>query len=140
MSTRRGFLRLIGAAPVALPVAAKEAAVSMGLSGPLGAAAASQYIGNSCGAVPMPCDPSQEIMYYKDRLASIVSSENMLRYRQEARNEARILDADIAAMRAISPSAAYAMQVERVVQRRIQQERSWIDQGLAKLKSLGHWS
>ena len=141
MSSRRGFLKLIGAAPIALPVAAKEAAVSMGLSGPLGAGAGmANTIGyaTSIGG-PMPCDPASEGDYLRSRLAEIMSPQNLSRFRQEAKHEARMLDADIAAMRSISPSAAFSMQIERAVQKRIEQERSWIDQSIAKLRSIGHW-
>ena len=140
MSSRRGFLKLIGAAPVALPVAAKEAAVSMGLSGPIGVGAAGQMAGyaNSVG-FPTPNDPNGEATYLKERLAEIMNPDNLRRLRSEARHEARQLDADIAAMRSISPSAAYAMQIERVVERRVREERNWIDKGIDRLKKMGGW-
>lgn len=127
MSTRRGFLRLIGAAPVALPVAAKEAAVSMGLSGPIGAASAA-HPGGSPGAA---ADKS----WVMRRLAEMYSPEKQAEFRMQARHNARVLDADIAAMRSISPSTAFTIQVEREMSRILKTETTWLER---QLKEIAH--
>jgi len=138
---RRGMLRLIGMAPVAAPVAAKQAAVSMGLRG-LGSAAAAgavEYAGTGRYDSPVPCPPTpmEHAQFLKERLAEMLSPESIARYRQEAKGQARMLDTDIAAMRSISPSAAYEMQLERLVQARIKQERQWIEQSMQKMGIVG---
>lgn len=129
MSTRRGFLRLIGAAPVAAPVALKEAAVSMGLSGPIGMGAA------ALGGIPAnggyPIGPDKG--WLMKQLTELYSPQKQDEFHQQARHMARVLDADIAALRSISPARAYQMQIERAVAQLTANEKSWIERRLSEL-------
>ncbi len=114
MSTRRNVLRLIGMAPVAAPVAAKEAAASMGLKGVIGAPT---YGAGREG----PVGPAAEDML-KNALKQLTSKSYIRDMEKDASYAARILDSDIASFRSISPAAAYAIQRTRYVHR-IPQER-----------------
>lgn len=108
---RRGFLKLLPAAPFGVAVAAKEAAASMGLSGPIGAniGGSMAYAGASMYGNPVSDGGNWIVDAWKDfNSKQRVESDWM-----QAKQMARVLDADIAAMRSISPARAYQMQVER---------------------------
>ena len=130
MSNRRSVLRLIGMAPIAAPVVAKEAAASMGLmSGSGGAvmAAIGQYANVPIG---YPIQPMQ------DEASSI--KDALLRLDEDIEENRRgitavYLDADIAALRSMSPSVARAIQVDRVVARERRQRKSWLERRLKQL-------
>lgn len=53
----------------------------------------------------------------------------------QARHNARVLDADIAAMRSISPSTAFTIQVEREMSRILKTETTWLER---QLKEIAH--
>ncbi len=123
---RRGFLKLMPAAPLAATVAAKQAAAAMGLSGPLNAAAFAMgpnTIGMAGYGNPVPSDTP----WFLDAMKRFMSPETIENHRTNAKGMARVLDADIAAMRSISPSQAYAMQVERCFDQIRKQEKSYLD-------------
>ncbi len=122
---RRGFLKLLPAAPVAATVAAKQAAISMGLSGPINAAAGLGGISTGYGGIPVPSDCQNP--WFIDALKTFSSKETIEGHRISARGMARVLDPDLAAMRSISPAQAYQIQVERCFQRFRQREKSYID-------------
>jgi hypothetical protein len=127
---RRGFLKLMPAAPLAATVAAKEAAASMGLSGPLNAMS---YLGNvgmagyGSGPPTMSNTP-----WFVDAYKNFMSPDTIEQHRASAKGQARLLDADIAAMRSISPAQAYAMQVDRCFERLRKQEKSFIDKEMER--------
>ena len=133
MTSRRGLLKLIGMAPIAAPVAAKEAAASMGLTGITGIVGVGANVANANyyrrgeNAV-QACDP---IDWAKNGLKHLMSAERQMEIRMQAKNNARILDADIAAMRAVSPAAAYQMQIDRNVARIIDIERQWYQRSIS---------
>lgn len=108
MSTRRNFLALVGMAPIAAPVAAKEAAAAMGLAGPLGGMAAN--IGTMCAPSPGLADDGS---WARRALARMLSEEGKREIINDAKAYARNLDADLAAMRSVSPAFAYRLQCDR---------------------------
>lgn len=126
---RRGFLKLMPSAPLAATVAAKQAAAAMGLSGPLNAAS---FGGLSAGMAgygnPVPIDTP----WFIEAMKNFTSPETIEQHRINAKSQARVLDADIAAMRSISPSQAYAMQVERCFKEFRKREKSHIDREMER--------
>lgn len=128
---RRAFLRFAAAAPVALPVAAKEAAAGMGLQGLLGGASFGANMPEmGCNTVGYPkdaCAPVNAADWLKQRLTELMSDESMERMRNDAKHSARYLDPDLASMRSVSPSFAYGRQIDRHVDRRIAGERKWME-------------
>jgi hypothetical protein len=130
MSNRRSFLRLVGMAPIAAPVAAREAAASIGLKSAIGAAA----VGINSGVVGAGLDPPAETheQYLVRSLKEIMRPEAS----EEARREisTMLLDPDLASMRSMSLSAVRAIQVERLVDRTIQMRKSYLE------KQLKRWS
>lgn len=127
MSNRRGFLKLLGMAPVAGPVAAKEAAVSMGLEGVI---AGASMVG---GAMPSGSPiASGEVDWLRERIRDHVSGESDAEYKANARHDARRLDPDLAALRSVSPAWAYTRQVERAYQRNRQSQETWLSKAARK--------
>lgn len=110
---RRGLLRLLGAAPVALPVVAREAAAKAGI-GTLGLAAP---------AYPsQPCGSAEDESWVGDWVKRVFSKE----FEKEAqRNVGSVgtLDPDLASSRSFSISTAVRIQRERNVTRYIAGER-----------------
>mgnify|MGYP001096809871 CR=1 FL=1 len=130
---RRAFLRFAAAAPVALPVAAKEAAAGMGLQGALGGA----MLGKMPVPDGMPCSPAPGDVYdhatwLRQQIAELLSDEGLKSARINAREEARRLDPDLAALRSVSPAFAYQAQVDRSAARHIERQRDWMTRDLAK--------
>lgn len=129
MSNRRSFLRILGMAPIAAPVAAKEAAVAMGLSNGVGATVVGSVfanVGNPSGPVPG---------FDKAWLVNRLSEFNSAAKRDEIKRQfsgGMVLDADIAAMRSLSPSVARQMQMDRQIDRHIANETHWIRQELSR--------
>lgn len=114
---------------MAAPVAAKEAAVAMGLNPSLG--------GASIGVAPTPMLTSpasigSQLADWVTRMRDL----DRLSARDEMRQQMRggmTLDPDIAAMRAISPAMARAMQTERNIDRALASERNWIQREIDRL-------
>ncbi len=128
---RRGFLKLMPAAPLAATVAAKEAAASMGLSGPLNGAALG--LGpNTIGMAGCGNSVPDDGPWILNAMKNFMSPETIEQHRMSAKAQARVLDADIAAMRSISPAQAYAMQVERCFQEYRKREKSYIDKEMER--------
>lgn len=113
MLARRRFLSLLGAAPAAIPVIAREAAAKLGLEGALGGTISSSI---PLGLGGVPPDPSSEP--WPQRALRMFWRPTQ---RRERRNtvewQARRLDPDLASMRSISPSAAYQLQRSRCAAR-----------------------
>lgn len=131
MSNRRSFLRMLGVAPVAAPVAAKEAAVAMGLSSSAGTAG--MMLG---GNVPMSAQVGFGITNEKENIAKRMAALLSSNARDEARREigrGRLLDADIAALRSVSPAFANVVQIERDIDARIDNEKRWLNRRLSDL-------
>lgn len=133
--TRRRFL---GAA-VAAPVAAKEAAQKMGLeslaSMPPGAGA---NAGIDSAFINAPPGLANDVDWAKRGLATLDSPREVAHRALMAKHQARILDADLAAMRSISPSAAYTLQRQRVEHWLRESRRSDFIEAIAESgKSLG---
>lgn len=119
-ATRRRFLNLLGAAPVALPVAAKEAAAKMGLES---VTAASQPLMSSLPGESTASDLDWQEKYFKSELRELFSSENVRQRKRMARAHSHVLDADLAALRSMSPAVAYIKQQERNIERAIKDTR-----------------
>lgn len=122
---------MLGVAPVAAPVAAKEAAVAMGLSS--GASAAGMMLG---GNGPMVDQVGFGITNEKDNIAKRMAALLSSNARDEARREmgrGRLLDADIAALRSVSPAFANVVQIERDIDARIDNEKRWLNRRLSDL-------
>lgn len=114
---RRNFLRILATAPVAAPVAVKEAAAKMGLSSVTAAFASGGNVGLQTGV------PMGDREYTQQRWEYFLSSGGRRDRVRQAQFLARTLDSDIAAMRSISPAGAYALQVERALARIESEER-----------------
>lgn len=115
---RRGFLRLIAAAPVAAPVVAREAAQKAGISS-LAAGMPEAPYGGATGA------HSGEGDWIKDTCKRVFSREW-----EETRREQMMtylpnrLDPDLASSRSLSLSAALLIQRDRNIERNIECERA----------------
>lgn len=69
-----------------------------------------------------------ELASYRDRLANYKIGEYDL---TNAKSNARLLDPDLASSRSISPSAAYAIQVQRNIDRIVRNDKNWIRDRIA---------
>ncbi len=130
MTSRRKFLKFAGAAPVAIPVAAKEAAVKMGL----GSAPTLTMLGNYNAGYPISAAidaPSSELDYLCDQLKQTVEDKQDI-FRETKRDLIR-MDADLAALRSVSPSWVGMRLVEREAARRIESRTSWLEKRIKKL-------
>ena len=142
---RRKFLRFLGASAVAAPVAAKEAAIAMGLTNGVGGSMIGAPIGSlapmsGAGAMRNGFDPfyaASEVARLKKQIDGLLTDDARDKARREARGSSLVLDPDIAAMRSLSPAAARRLQVERNIGRRIDSERSWIETQIANLLGSG---
>jgi hypothetical protein len=115
---RRGFLRLLAAAPVAAPVVAREAAQKAGVTSlGLGAELASQGISG-----PSPYGGEKE---WVSSWCREVLSKGWADERRKAILSSSVgrLDPDLASSRSLSLSAAMRMQRERDAERSIANER-----------------
>jgi hypothetical protein len=119
---RRSFLKLIGVAPIAAPVAAQEAAAKMGLRSMLGAAGG--LGGGRLVGYAQECAPAtgSHLDYLKSRLTRLLDPSYAEDMRRDIRGSITHLDPDLASMRGISPSAAMSIQLDRIVKRNIEQE------------------
>jgi hypothetical protein len=136
MSNRRGFLKLLGMAPVAGPVAAKEAAASMGLEGAIGGIS---MVGGMAPASPSGLGPADWI---QEQIREHLSGEANEGYQRMAEERARRLDADLASFRSVSPAWAYRKQIDREYQREVGRQESWLRRsarkhGLGRLFTMG---
>lgn len=116
---RRGFLRLLAAAPVAAPVVAREAAQKAGI-GTVGLGVDQYSSSGSCG--PSPSNDEGE--WLTGWCRRVLSKE----WEEEKRREGKSwlptrLDPDLAASRSLSLSAALRIQQDRNIERRIRRER-----------------
>lgn len=125
---RRKFLSLLAIAPAAVPVAAKEAASRMGLSAVTTMTATAANVGSS--GYPSPIGEKE---YLSDRISQFWTDEMREQRIENARHQARLLDADLASMRSMSPSAAYAIQRGRSVAREERREMGWLQASAKKL-------
>lgn len=112
---RRGFLRLMAAAPVAAPVVAREAAQKAGITA-LG-------YGN-----PMPVPGNQSCGggndWIKDWAKNVFSAAwKEARWQEMKSNPVGTLDPDLASSKSLSLSAAVRMQRERNFARVVESER-----------------
>jgi len=121
---RRGFLRLLAAAPVAVPVVAREAAQKAGLSadaaGSIYDQAAKNYGGpfatGSSGPDPDWCRSWAKRVFSQDWVDQT--------RREIGRRHPWPLDPDLAASRSLSLSAAMRIQRERNIAKEIDREQS----------------
>lgn len=133
MNSRRAFLRLLGATPVALPVAAKEAAAKMGLASITSAAGAlpGDTLPTLHGPVPTASGGDG---WLRDALADLTTPTKQAEFRERAALQAGRLDADLAALRSVSPAAAFAIQRERCFVRVAKYERSWVEREMERFR------
>ncbi len=134
---RRGFLRGMIAAPMALPVAAKDVAAKMGLSSLTAAPGA-----DDCPDVPcelMTCSDGDvsSLKWYRQNLKDLFSSERVAQRRRHARRLAYRLDPDLAAHVSLSPAAAHQIQAERNYQRLTEEEEFNLNCSIKKLLDMG---
>lgn len=120
MLARRRFLSLLGAAPAAIPVIAKEAAAKLGLEGALGGMLGPHTL--------PPCLPSVDSCgigtsehWAKQAMRKFWSPTKKRERAETIDGSARRLDPDLASMRSISPAAAYQLQRARCKSRIEQQ-------------------
>ena len=116
---RRGFLRLLAAAPVAAPVVAREAAQKAGV-GVVGLGIDQYASPGSCGSSPS----NDEGVWLTDWCRRVLSKE----WEAEKRREGKTwlpsrLDPDLASSRSLNLSAALRIQQDRDIERRIRRER-----------------
>ncbi len=115
---RRGFLRLLGAAPVALPGVAREAATKAGI----GQAFAPEIgFGSPQG---YPANPASEGEWITSICERVFSKEWEKEERERRKNwHVSNLDPDLASSRSLSLSAAMIIQRQRNIDRSIASER-----------------
>lgn len=115
---RRGFLRLLAAAPIAAPVVAREAAQKAGI-GAVGLGV-DRFSSGDCG--PSPSNDEGE--WLTGWCRRVLSKEWEAEKRREGKNwlPSR-LDPDLASSRSLSLSAALRIQQGRDIERRIRRER-----------------
>jgi hypothetical protein len=148
--SRRGFLRMLPALPIGARVAAKEAATAMGLSSITSAAA-----GFGAPGIPItesayyhgaPNGPDEP--WFMRELREFAAPHRVAQRMEQARYQGRMLDADLASCRSLSPSAAYQIQVQRCFQRSEQtflerlnrQKEEWLaQQPLIAAAKAGDW-
>lgn len=124
-ASRRSILTMIGLAPIAAPVAAKEAAGRMGLSS-ICEVQNTDLLGHGLiGPTPGP-----DNAWARNGLLKLLGRDpyKMQEIERAARREARSLDPDIAALRSMSPSVAYSIQRKRCEERIFSAEKSWLEQ------------
>jgi len=117
---RRGFLRLLAAAPVAAPVVAREAAQKAGVF-PIGSAGAIQAAQDMC----VPSGPSSD-KHWAETMIKRVFDPKWIAQRREwftKRRTVGVLDPDLASSRSFSVSAAVRMQREREFERFLASEQ-----------------
>lgn len=117
---RRGFLRLIAAAPVVAPVAAREAAQKAGI-GVVGLGVDAYSSGPNASIGSAPSDEREWLTSWCKR---VFTDE----WEAEKRREGKAwlparLDPDLASSRSLSLSAALLIQRDRDIERRIARER-----------------
>lgn len=122
---RRNILRLLGAAPVAGPSVAKEAARRMGLYTAAffaGVPQTAEQAGVTGSAAPMagaaiPDGPAGYLSYLRAELAEFYDEDQKQARADTARYYARALDTDLASLRSVSPAWAYQTQYARTMKR-----------------------
>ncbi len=118
---RRSFLQALLVAPAAVPVAAKQAAAKMGLVA-VTDVAASQFIGGDS-----VCGPDRgNDDWAKRALKELMSKDKTQERWDQTIHQARVLDADLASLKSMSPSVAYGIQRERTYHRLTDNERRWL--------------
>ena len=120
MSSRRGFLKLLGVAPVAAPAAATNAAASMGLVEAVGSTSVVIGQGGVGGYGPPTMDNEGWI---KRAWAAVASGERRRDETMSAKESTLVLDSDVAALRSVSPAFKRMVQVDRLVERRVAEHR-----------------
>lgn len=116
MANRRMFLKAAVAAPVAVPVAAKDAAIKMGM-GNAKIAGEGVALNSASGWGGLGGLADNELRWLQDELAEALGSDGSdHRYELKAGGIGR-LDHDLAALRSVSPAWAETIQVERTVKR-----------------------
>ncbi len=120
-ANRRGFLRLIAAAPVAAPVIAREAAQKAGV-GVVGLGVG-QFATGSAGN-PSPSSSHDEREWLTGWCKRVFSADWEAEKRREGKGwMPSRLDPDLASSRSLSLSAALRIQQDRDIERRITRER-----------------
>lgn len=123
-ASRRKILSLFTAAPVALPVAIKEAAERAG-------------IGSAAALAPVPSeqpmvsdytvaperDWSGQIRWLKHRLGVVDTEHQRYHRRRRAEQDAHRLNPNLASLRSVSPAVAYRIEVDRRLRRLEEEDR-----------------
>lgn len=127
MLSRRRVLKVIAATPAAAPVAAKDAAIRMGLGADLG------LMGVSVSAPSLtPIAAGDEVATLRQKFKWY--QDNRAKMRREAKRFlARGLDPDLAALRSVSPTWAVEAQATRNAEREYAENTDWITRRLAEL-------
>jgi hypothetical protein len=119
---RRGFLKLMGAAPIAAPVMAKEAAANMVAELPITGAKIGASLSPSQPGGPPPSNIGWAV---KDlRRLFTMSAQELARRKQLT--SVHTLDADLASLRSIALWKRVQMQRDRNFERDIANEKSWL--------------
>lgn len=119
---RRGFLSLLAAAPMAVPVAVKDAAAKMGLSAVTGPG---EMMGSIGGNSPVG-NGYDEAGYITQSIKEFWSPQVAADRAEQARSRASRLDPDLAAMRSVSPAWAHRVQTARCLREIEQHQTSWM--------------
>lgn len=127
MASRRHFLSFLVAAPAAIPVIAKEAARKLGLEGALGGTLGPHTLPGY--GVPGVAAGGH---WAHDAIKRFWSPRRQRERRETIEGAARRLDADLASMRSLSPSAAYRIQYDRTKTRIETQNWDYLQEHLAE--------
>lgn len=136
---RRGFLKLLGAAPIAGPVVAQEAAAKMGIGSlvSLGGQLIERtgdkpYITDNYNEC-RPATVAEQLASYREEIERWRSPDRRKELRRRHRHDARTLDADLASIHSMAPQRAYHIQLDRLVEREIEAEVSMLEGWMANL-------
>lgn len=118
---RRGFLGFLGAAPIAAPVMAREAAAKAGLGEVVAFSKGAAELSNNPWAERLQVvDQKGHAKWLAEQVKNIMSPE---RRREAARLlVVKRLDPDLASSRSLSLSAAMRIQKERLIEAHLAQE------------------
>ncbi len=129
--SKRGFLKAFGGGVVAAPVMARQAAAQIATAGAaVSSSKGTSILGASSYGIDIArTEPDVSGRWVAKHLKEIFSPEFERRLRREAASEPiAALDPDLASSRSLSLSAAMRIQRERMIARRLDDERqTWLD-------------
>jgi hypothetical protein len=133
---RRAVLKMMGVAPIAAPIAAQEVAAKMGTGTLIGGAHAlakkARYADEACATEISPISTAQRVLNYREDLAFWKSEDRRKVLRSQYRRAQVNLDPDLASLNSVTPAAARAIQIDRLIDEEIGERVSMIEKWIAE--------